>query len=76
MYNYYVSMSVKFRLKPLILIVLLLVNTAVFNTLEAEEGRIDPHKTGEGYASVLYDNTNGLPTSEANAIAETEEGFI
>ena len=69
-------MSVKFRLKPLILIVLLLVNTAVFNTLEAEEGRIDPHKTGEGYASVLYDNTNGLPTSEANAIAETEEGFI
>ena len=31
---------------------------------------------GEGYSAVLYDNTNGLPTSEANAIAETEEGFI
>lgn len=30
----------------------------------------------EGYSAVLYDNTNGLPTSEANAIAETEEGFI
>jgi energy-coupling factor transport system substrate-specific component len=25
---------------------------------------------------VLYDNTNGLPTSEANAIAETSDGFI
>ncbi|MBE5905461.1 MAG: hypothetical protein E7277_01535 [Lachnospiraceae bacterium] len=30
----------------------------------------------EGYSAVLYDNTNGLPTSEANAIAETSEGFI
>ena len=30
----------------------------------------------EGYSAVLYDNTNGLPTSEANAIAETDDGFI
>ena len=30
----------------------------------------------EGYSAVLYDNTNGLPTSEANAIAETSDGFI
>ncbi len=31
---------------------------------------------GTGYSAVLYDNTNGLPTSEANAIAETGDGFI
>jgi len=30
----------------------------------------------EGYSAVLYNNLNGLPTSEANAIAETEEGFL
>lgn len=30
----------------------------------------------EGYSAVLYDNSNGLPTSEANAITETSEGFI
>ena len=30
----------------------------------------------EGYSAVLYDNTNGLPTSEANAIVETGDGFI
>jgi len=30
----------------------------------------------EGYSEVLYDNTNGLPTSEANAIVETDDGFI
>ena len=30
----------------------------------------------EGYSAVLYDNSNGLPTSEANAIAQTPEGFI
>ena len=37
---------------------------------------IDPISSPEGYASFLYDNTKGLPTSEANAIAETSDGFI
>ncbi len=37
---------------------------------------VDPTGRGEGYSAVLYDITNGLVTSEANAIAETEEGFI
>ncbi|MBR4555326.1 MAG: HD domain-containing protein [Ruminococcus sp.] len=37
---------------------------------------VDPTSTSDGYTAVLYDNTNGLPTSEANAIAETKEGFI
>ena len=31
---------------------------------------------GASYSAVLYDQTNGLPTSEANAIVRTEEGFI
>ena len=37
---------------------------------------VDPTGRAEGYSAVLYNNTNGLPTSEANAIAETSEGFI
>ncbi|MDO4989670.1 MAG: two-component regulator propeller domain-containing protein [Eubacteriales bacterium] len=37
---------------------------------------IDPTGRHEGYSAVLYNNTNGLPTSEANAITETDEGFI
>ena len=37
---------------------------------------VDPTGHSEGYSAVLYDNTNGLPTSEANAIAETSDGFI
>ena len=41
-----------------------------------ENMSVDPTTRGEGYSAVLYNNTNGLPTSEANAIAETEEGFI
>ena len=36
----------------------------------------DPFGTGENYSAVLYDNTNGLPTSEANDIVQTSEGFI
>lgn len=31
---------------------------------------------GAGYSSVLYDNSNGLPTSEANAIAQSRNGCI
>lgn len=37
---------------------------------------VDPTGLSEGFSAVLYDNTNGLPTSEANAIAETSEGFL
>ncbi len=43
---------------------------------ENEEIKVDPTGKGEGFSAVLYDNTNGLPTAEANAIAETEEGFL
>ena len=37
---------------------------------------VDPIRQTDGFSAVLYDNTHGLPTSEANAIAQTEEGFI
>ncbi|MBQ8967131.1 MAG: HD domain-containing protein [Ruminococcus sp.] len=43
---------------------------------ETEELSVDPTGQVEGYSAVLYDNVSGLPTSEANAIVETEEGFI
>ena len=36
----------------------------------------DPTGTYEGMAAFLYDNKTGLPTSEANAIAETSDGFL
>lgn len=37
---------------------------------------VDPTGRGEGFSAVMYNNLNGLPTSDANAIAETGEGFI
>ena len=37
---------------------------------------VDPTGRTEGYSAILYNNPNGLPTSEANAITETGEGFI
>ncbi len=37
---------------------------------------VDPTGMREGFSAVLYDNSNGLPTSEANAITETSDGFI
>ena len=32
--------------------------------------------SSEGFSAYLYDNGNGLPTSEANAVAQTNIGFI
>ena len=40
-----------------------------------EESAVDPNVPGS-YSAVLYDNTNGLPTSEANVIVQTSEGFL
>ena len=37
---------------------------------------VDPTGRSEGFSAILYNNPNGLPTSEANAITETSEGFI
>jgi len=37
---------------------------------------VDPTGRSEGFSAVLYNDTNGLPTSEANTIAETEDGFL
>ena len=37
---------------------------------------LDLTRPDEGYLATLYNNRTGLPTSEANAIAQTEEGFI
>lgn len=37
---------------------------------------VDPIGKSEGFSAVLYNNKSGLLTSEANAIAQTGEGFI
>ena len=37
---------------------------------------LDPTRPGSGYSAVLYNDKSGLPTSEANSIVQTEEGFI
>ena len=57
-----------------------LASVSSSNTVMAASSResaaVDPTDKGDGYSAVLYDNTNGLPTSEANAITETPDGFI
>lgn len=56
---------------------ILLVSAAAIPAPRAKaEKTIDYTGRGAGYSSVLYDNSNGLPTSEANAIVQTEDGFI
>ena len=42
----------------------------------AKEPAVDPVSQNDRYSAVMYDNTSGLPTSEANAIEETADGTL
>ncbi|MCR4690767.1 MAG: HD domain-containing protein [Lachnospiraceae bacterium] len=57
----------------MILSVLLLLRQ---NTYAEETAKERILGKGADFASILYDSSNGLPTSEANAIAQTGDGFI
>ena len=46
------------------------------NMAENYSTNVDFTGNGIGFTSFLYDNSSGLPTSEANAIAQTSDGFI
>ena len=37
---------------------------------------VDLLRNSEEYSAVLYNNKNGMPTSEANVIAQTSDGFL
>lgn len=50
--------------------------TALFCVPAAAEHSDDLAVRGAGYSAVLYDSTNGLPTSDANAILQSRDGFI
>ena len=52
------------------------VHAETISGADNDKVNIDFTGQNEGYSAFLYNNSNGLPTSEANAIAETEEGFI
>ena len=58
----------------LYLVLVLLLNVGAARADGAST--VDPVNQPENFSAVLYDNTNGLPTSEANAIVQTSEGFI
>lgn len=43
---------------------------------DAKEPSVDPVRSSDSFSAFLYNNTNGLPVSEANDIVQTSEGFI
>lgn len=71
-------MNKKFRIVFsffIILIILALLSCLIINK-KSENIYASKRDLGEGYSAILYDNSSGLPTSEANAIAQTKNGFI
>ncbi|MBR1770917.1 MAG: HD domain-containing protein [Lachnospiraceae bacterium] len=63
------------RLASILLVLVLTVLSAVPTHAEGAARR-DILGTGTDYTAILYDSSNGLPTSEANAIVQSADGFI
>ena len=59
----------------LVLTLLITALSAVPAAAKSSES-FEPVNSDFNYYPVLYDNTNGLPTAEANDIVQTSEGFI
>ena len=57
-------------------VLLLVTGTAAAADTAAVKPSVDPIRNNDNYSAIVYDNTNGLPAAEANAIVETSEGFI
>ena len=62
----------------LLLVLIMLLNVGAASADGGAEVRntVDPVGQPDNYSAVLYDNTNGLPTAEANDIVQTSEGLI
>lgn len=64
----------KYRYSIIYLLIIVFLAMASIADAFADEQETDGKNVG--YTAVLYDNSNGLPTSEANAIAQTGNGCI
>ena len=59
-----------------VLCVLFSLSVPLFADQGGDVQVVDPIKNVEGCSAFLFNNINGLPTSEANCIAETSDGFV
>ena len=60
----------------LFLALLLLAQTAFAEEESNIINSVDPLESGDNYSAVIYDSSNGLPTSVANDIVNTKDGSI
>ena len=59
-----------------VLIMFFAAQSAAAADSAAAEPSVDPVRNNDNFSAVIYDNTNGLPSAEANDIVQTSEGFI
>ena len=56
--------------------ILLLARPTAAVAADGTHMTVDPIEQGDRCSAVVYDNSNGLPASEANDIVQTSDGFI
>lgn len=68
-------LHIKLKAAVLTLIAALLMCAGAYG-IYGQEADINGNITKDGYSGIMYNNNNGLPTSEANAIVQSGNGFI
>lgn len=71
----FIRKNIRFLFFPMFLLSLLVSILYLGENVEATEIP-DVLGNSKDYTAVLYDNTNGLPTSETNAVVQSENGYI
>ena len=76
--KYFTKHDFKIIIYTLLFLVICCVPHVITGADDSESSVVSSGSTdyGDGYFGILYDNSNGLPTSEANDIIQTSEGFI
>ncbi len=74
--EYMLMRIVKAVISIAIVLSMLFTGISAKETYAAGGDRRDLLGAGTDYTAILYNSGNGLPTSEANAIAQSEDGFI
>ena len=76
MFTAYLKKCKKYIFSLFVLVSGVIFLCPLYARAEEENDVFNPVVPNNGYSAVLYNNQNGLPTSEANAIVQASDGFI
>ncbi|MCR5777807.1 MAG: response regulator [Lachnospiraceae bacterium] len=70
------KLRIKISIASILLVINVVANTVCAHAHQEEERAIAARMSGSAYMAVLYNASNGLPTSEANCVLGASDGYV